>query len=105
MGYSLSRSFCVPCPSPNQNFEQWEARRMVKRFLYALFAVLLLGVPASGEPVGEPGQLKDINPDAASSFPEGFTNVGRLSFFAANTNASGIELWRTNGTPTGTRMV
>ncbi len=61
-------------------------------------------------------QLKEINtstqngfdpstPYPRSSFPQGFTVVGNTVYFAADDGVHGQELWTTDGTAAGTRMV
>lgn len=52
--------------------------------------------------------LADINTDSSvnpSSFPEQFTSAGDTLYFTANDIEHGTELWRTDGTREGTRMV
>jgi ELWxxDGT repeat protein len=56
--------------------------------------------------------VKDINPGAASSLPQRGTSsktalvdVDGILFFAANNGTNGIELWKSDGTATGTKMV
>lgn len=41
----------------------------------------------------------------AGSDPQSFVTIGRTTYFAANHPTSGRELWRTNGTRAGTRLV
>jgi ELWxxDGT repeat protein len=41
----------------------------------------------------------------ASSYPSFLTNVGDVIFFAATDDAHGTELWMSNGTKAGTRLV
>ncbi len=48
--------------------------------------------------------VKDINPGAADSGPEGFVLLGGKAYFTA-TEGSGLELWATDGTPAGTSLV
>jgi ELWxxDGT repeat protein len=48
--------------------------------------------------------IKDINPGAGSSNPNGFTVFNGFTYFAANDGSAGIELWRTDGTAAGTSM-
>jgi ELWxxDGT repeat protein len=52
--------------------------------------------------------LKDINPGPASSVYGGatpFTEVNGVMYFAANDGQNGVELWRTDGTTSGTLLV
>lgn len=50
--------------------------------------------------------LKDINPGVSGSRPSLFVpgEAGTL-YFTAHTDATGVELWKTDGTPAGTTMV
>jgi ELWxxDGT repeat protein len=53
-----------------------------------------------------PTLLSDINPAAgASSNPKFFTQVNGLIFFQASDGTHGTELWESNGTAAGTRLV
>jgi len=58
----------------------------------ALAAVALAGAS------GTPAPVKDIDPGAAGSFRAGPRDVGGTLFFAANDGATGVELWRSDGT-------
>jgi ELWxxDGT repeat protein len=53
--------------------------------------------------------VKDINPGSASTFSifyrPALTNVNGTLFFAASTPATGIELWKSDGTEAGTVLV
>jgi ELWxxDGT repeat protein len=54
---------------------------------------------------GLPQMLLDINPGSAASGASSFTACGSLTFFVANDGAHGNELWKTDGTTSGTTMV
>jgi ELWxxDGT repeat protein len=41
-------------------------------------------------------QVADINPNAASSYPNNLTNVNGTLFFSAFTGTNGFELWKIN---------
>ena len=49
--------------------------------------------------------LKDISPGASSSWPRDMVRVGDEIFFAAEDPAHGNELWASDGTAAGTRLV
>ncbi len=52
-----------------------------------------------------PQLLTDLNPGAAASFPTDPVVIGDYAYFAADNGTSGAELWKTDGTPTGTSLV
>src|ERR1700694_3160124 len=54
-----------------------------------------------------PHLLKDINPGGASSlsFPFSFADVNGTAYFPASDGVHGTQLWRSNGTASGTQMV
>ena len=52
-----------------------------------------------------PQLVKDINPGDPSSAPEMFVRFGKAVYFRANDGEHGVELWRTDGTATGTTLV
>jgi ELWxxDGT repeat protein len=54
--------------------------------------------------------VKDINPGSANGLPPGgevyqFPNVNGVIFFPANNGVSGFQLWKSNGTASGTVLV
>ncbi len=53
---------------------------------------------------GSVNLLKDINPSSSSS-PREFMASDTVLFFRANDGTNGTELWKTNGTESGTQMV
>ena len=77
------------------------------RVAMATLAVPLVGavlfaspLTARGEVAGEPGF-----DGAASSSPHELTSLGANLYFVATDVAHGFELWRSDGTPGGTRLV
>jgi trimeric autotransporter adhesin len=48
--------------------------------------------------------VKDINMPSGS-YPQFFTKAGTVTFFIANTNGTGQELWKTDGSASGTVLV
>ena len=57
------------------------------------------------EPYKDGRRLKNINPGSASSGPSEFTTIGNRVFFSANNGTNGRELWITDGTGVGTKLV
>ena len=49
--------------------------------------------------------VKDINPDAGHSVPDGLSVMGNYVYFSANDGTAGTELWRSDGTAAGTKLV
>ena len=49
--------------------------------------------------------VKDINPGSEDSVPSALGVVGETLFFSAADPVSGRELWKTDGTETGTVLV
>jgi ELWxxDGT repeat protein len=62
---------------------------------FELYVVDSLGQPAS--------LLKDISPGVDSGWPRDFVEHAGWVYFLAREPASGYELWRTDGTPSGTQ--
>lgn len=54
---------------------------------------------------GQITQVKDINPNAASSSPSTFFDYNGTLFFRASNGTDGVELWKSDGTSNGTVMV
>lgn len=52
-----------------------------------------------------PSLVLDINAVPVGSDPASFALVGDIAYFAATNASHGRELWRTDGTPDGTRLV
>ena len=81
-----------------------EAPLMRKGALLAgCVAALAIAAPAAAAPVAE--LAVDVEPGASGSSPLDFTAVGDSILFVANVGTTGEELWRTNGTATGTALV
>ena len=54
---------------------------------------------------GRTGRVMDIQPGPVGSDPASLTASGGLLYFSANNGTKGTELWATDGTEAGTRMV
>ncbi|HEX5154124.1 MAG TPA: MopE-related protein [Parafilimonas sp.] len=52
-----------------------------------------------------PQILQDINPGLSTSLPDSFYTVGNFTYFAATLPTLGRELWKTDGTASGTVLV
>lgn len=70
----------------------------------ALALVAVVNVPAVAGGADTATLVKDINP-GGSSTPHGLTRVGGTLYFVANDGSHGQELWKSDGTRAGTRMV
>lgn len=68
----------------------------------ALLTCLLLGLSPG---LHAQTLIADIWPGGESSAPKEFANAEGTVFFAADDGATGIELWKSDGTPDGTRLV
>ncbi len=49
--------------------------------------------------------LDDVAPNSGNSNASDYIRVGNLTYFVANDNSLGLELWKTDGTTAGTEMV
>ncbi|MGL4511920.1 MAG: ELWxxDGT repeat protein [Lacipirellulaceae bacterium] len=54
---------------------------------------------------GTPELVLDINAVGLGSDPSAFVEAGRFAYFTANDGINGRELWRTDGTHAGTKLV
>ncbi|NNF57961.1 MAG: T9SS type A sorting domain-containing protein [Rhodothermaceae bacterium] len=66
-----------------------------------LLVMLCIGMPG----VAASQTLLDINPGPDDSLPGCFTGYDEYAYFAASTVPAGRELWKSDGTPEGTRLV
>jgi len=79
----------------------------MRRYVGLALTIMAAAVsPSTAE--GPARLLKDINQVPSwerGSSPDAFTRLGSLLLFRASTNGTGFELWRTDGTADGTRLV
>lgn len=69
-------------------------------------SALALGrAAAQCPPVDVPQLVLDINRTTGDSEPELFADLGGLAVFVANDGTTGAELWRTDGSASGTSLV
>jgi ELWxxDGT repeat protein len=88
-------------------------RSHVRRASIILIAVLLLVVQRPSHPVraaNAPVLVKDINTGASTTVlegvhPQNLVAVGNRLYFSAYSESSGVELWASDGTESGTRLV
>jgi len=71
----------------------------------ALLAVLALGASPADAAGGRIRLVKDIRPGIAPSTPTELTDVNGALLFVADDGANGAELWKSNGTTAGTRLL
>jgi len=84
----------------------WSTR--VALFVGIALLALTAAIPAAESAAGASFRvtaLGDLSPSPNGSFPERFTRVGDRQFFRADDAIHGVELWVTDGTPEGTRLV
>jgi ELWxxDGT repeat protein len=72
--------------------------------LVLTWLALLVGAPASGAATSA-ALVKDISPGAGPSLPSELANFSGTLFFQARDEATGFELWRSDGTGAGTALV
>jgi ELWxxDGT repeat protein len=69
-------------------------------------AFLFLGLGAAPALTLDPASLvKDIRPGSGNSFPSDLTNVAGTLFFGADDGTHRRELWKSDGTAAGTKLV
>ena len=72
----------------------------------SLLALLFLGLGAAPALALDPASLvKDIRPGSGNSGPSSFTNVAGTLFFGADDGTHRRELWKSDGTAAGTKLV
>lgn len=49
--------------------------------------------------------LSDVAPNSGNSSAANYITIGNLTYFTANDNSHGLELWKSDGTEAGTEMV
>lgn len=84
-----------PVKSGNLVFYVTAANNSVGKELYA----------TNGIQGGGPGLIKDIRVGSASSNPTGLIDLNGTLLFSADDGVNGIELWKSNGTASGTVLV
>ena len=80
--------------------------RKAGAILWRILSVLMMSWVGWGHlQAGVPFQLLDINKQSAGSSPSNFVPLGDFVLFSAEEARFGRELWRTDGTVEGTRLV
>ena len=82
-----------------------ESTALLKSTALLVVLLLLLGTAQAAPPA--PYRVKDIEPGAGGSNPRDLASSGGILFFEANDGPGGHgdELWRSNGSETGTTLV
>ena len=73
--------------------------------VFAFLITLVVLVAPHRSPAQLPMLVKDINPGGGTSFPFAFTDVNGTIFFGARDASGNRELWKTDGTAAGTKLV
>lgn len=71
----------------------------------ATILLLFFGGIASAQTSGIVQLLKNIHPGRDGSDPASFVTLNGIAYFRANDGAHGYELWRSDGTKSGTQLV
>ena len=89
------------------NCNKMEVKTFFRQSAYILSFFLFLFFPVhfSIAADAEPAMVKDIYPGADSSYPLSLVNVNGTIYFEANDGTSGAELWKSDGTESGTVLV
>lgn len=77
----------------------------MKKKLLNSSLILILAIFGLNNSVNAQQLVKDIIPDGVFSFPTDLVNVNGILFFTVNDGINGTELWKSDGTETGTIMV
>lgn len=87
-----------------KNYQPFHIAR-TKFIVIALAAATALSVSAiQASSVSAVRLVKDINPGPADSRPDMFNILNGIAYFRADDGTHGIELWRSDGTETGTQL-
>jgi ELWxxDGT repeat protein len=84
------------------------SRRLVASVLAGLAAAValgLVGAPPAALAADAPVRVADLNPGMHGSDPGNFVEAGGTIYFSAYDPSAGSELWRTDGTESGTSRV
>jgi ELWxxDGT repeat protein len=76
--------------------------RALSSLVVAVLAAASLSTPVAAQ--SDARLVEDIHPSGGSD-PRALTRVGEVVFFTANDGSHGRELWKTDGTRAGTRLV
>jgi len=95
------------CTPSTQTLRQHRVWRFTCIVIVLLFCALFMPLPnlRAQTPPEAPYLVKDINPGPMGSFPKYLTAVNDILFFTVYNGVTDNELWRSNGTMTGTLLI
>jgi len=103
--YTRDRKFTINSVA-RSNVQSITARMKTRLELASIVALLAhAAVGWAGVTSWDARLLKDIYPSSTGSSPGSLTNVNGTLFFSANDGTNGSELWKSDGTTSGTVIV
>jgi ELWxxDGT repeat protein len=82
-----------------------KSKKRIFLLLTLIFGIILICYPSRISADSEAQILKDINLDGGDSYPQNLTLMDNIFYFSANDAVNGYELWKSDGTETGTTLV
>src|SRR5215218_3422086 len=106
MNDTLCATDTTRSPNPHRDFPRAARHGGIILAALVLAALLLaLASPISAQTVRSPFLVENIKPGKIGSVPDGAVNFKGALFFSAADGKHGPELWRSDGTAKGTKLV